>query len=137
MLSDLKYNQVDRATMYEKVSDITKLLIDSHKKMSQIRRNQVRPLINERYRGVCASSNLENDDNEWLFGQDLGRSADQVAKSSQITSKILDSQPKNGQRGRGAPRGKFPPPRGRGRGFSNLKRKETVVYQTPKFPKKE
>ena len=145
LLSELKYKEVDRAIMYEKVSDITKLLIDSHKRMSQIRRNQLRPLINERYRGVCASDNLTNDNNEWLFGSDIGRSADEVVKANQITSKILDSHPKNGYRGRDAPyrgrdalRGKFPP-RGRGRGHSNfnLKRKETGTYQVSKFPKKE
>ena len=117
LMNDVKAKNMDRQDIYGKLADMARMLMDSHKKVSQLRREQLRPFLNKPYKGLCASNNLENDDNELLFGRDLGRSADEVAKANRMTQKLVEA-PKNGrQRGRGAYA-----PRGRGRYSSQSRR---------------
>ena len=142
LMSDIKANNVTRSDMYDRMSDVTRLLMDAHKRVSQIRRNQLRSLLSGAYRGLCSSANLENDDNEWLFGHNLGRTAEDVAKAGRLTARMIDSSAKNGrQRGRGAPapRGRFNPHYRRGNNQFSQKRKDgnPTFHQQPKFPKKE
>ena len=160
LMSDIKQDRLDRKECYNKLGDVTRLMMDAHKRVSCLRRLQLRPFLNDAFRGVCSSSNIENSDNEWLFGHDLGRAAEDLAKSSRLTAKLTDSAKNGRQRGRGAPtpRGRFSQhrgrgqysthpsgrgqystyPRGRGQYATYPKRKEqTSFHQQAKFQKKD
>ena len=126
---------------YSQIEKATTLLLDSHRKMSHMRRARVRSLINQPYQNLCSETNLENDNNEFLFGNNLSRSAQDVSAANKVTSQIVYT-----------PQSKNFKPRGRGgqnfrgmsrayRGFHNQGQKRQGHYHSNtekhKYPKKD
>ena len=75
--------------MYEQLPDATRLLLASHKDLSQQRRESLRLALNKDYRVVCAA--LQNEkltSNEFLFGEDLTKRADEALKAKHLANKI-------------------------------------------------
>ena len=142
LMSDIKGENLSRRDSYARLSDVSKMLMAAHKRVSQIRRNQMSFLLSGPYKGLCASANIDNTDNEWLFGRDIGRSAEDVARASRLTAKLVDQPAKNWRsRGRGGPgpRGKSSNFRGRGQ-FPQKRKDQSQFHHTPsqaKYPKKE
>ena len=140
IMSDVKEDAISRKECYAKLGDMAKMLMDAHKRVSQIRRNQMRPLLSGAYRGVCAYANIDNFDNEWLFGHNFGRTAEEVAKASRLTAKIVEQPTKNWrQRGRGGsiPRGKSSHFHSKGQWQKRKDQSQTSHHQHAKYPKKE
>ena len=89
--------------MYDQLPDATLLLLASHKDISQQRREPLRLALNKYYRVTCAA--LQNEkltSNEFLFGEDLTKRADEALKAKRLANKLTGSNVANGNsRGRG------------------------------------
>ena len=88
--------------MYEQLPDATRLLLASHKDISQQRRESLRPALNKDYRVICAAlRNAKLTSNEFLFGEDLTKRADEALKVKCLANKLTGSNVANGNsRGR-------------------------------------
>ena len=88
--------------MYEQLPDATRLLLTSHKD-SQQRRDSLRLALNKDYRVICAAvQNEQLTSNEFLFGEDLTKRADEALKAKRLANKLTGSNVANGNsRGRG------------------------------------
>ena len=76
--------------MYEQLSDVTRLLLGSHKDISQHRRESVRPALNKDYRVICTTQqNAKLTSNEFLFGVDLSKRADEALKAKRLATNLL------------------------------------------------
>ena len=104
LMSEVKQGNMNRPNMYEQLSDATRLLLASHKDISQHRRESLRPALNKDYRVICtAQQNARLTSNEYLFGEDLSKRADEALKAKRLANKLAGSNvAKNGNsRGRG------------------------------------
>ena len=78
--------------MYEQLSDATCILRASHKDISQHRRESLRPALNKDYRVICtALQNAKLTSNEFLFGEDLSKRADEALKAKRLANKLTGS----------------------------------------------
>ena len=88
--------------MYEQLLDATRLLLVSHKDISQQRRESLRLALNKDYHVICAA--LQNEkltSNEFLFGEDLTKRAEEALKAKRLPNKLTGSNVANGNsRGR-------------------------------------
>ena len=83
--------------MYEQLPDATRLLLASHKDISQQRRESLRLALNKDYRVICAALQYEKlTSNEFLFGEDLTKRADEALKSKRLANKLTGSNVTNG-----------------------------------------
>ena len=103
MMNGLQAKQLSNKDLYHTLSDLSRMLMASHKKMSQVRRNQIRPLISASYRGICMPQNIDICDNEFLFGHNLGLNAKSVLDTNKVTNQLIDDHSKNGKRGQKPP----------------------------------
>ena len=89
--------------MYEELPDATRLLLASHKDISLQRRESLRLALNKDYRVVCAAQrNAKLTSNEFFFGEDLTKRADEALKAKRLANKLTGSNVANGNsRGRG------------------------------------
>ena len=89
--------------MYEQLPDATRLLLASHKDISQQRRESLKLALNKDYRVICAAlKNKKLTSNEFLFGEDLTKRADEALKAKCLANKLTGSNVANGNsRGRG------------------------------------
>ena len=68
--------------MYEQLPDATRLLLASHQDISQQRRESSRLALNKDYCVICAAlQNAKLTSNEFLFGEDLTKRADEALKA--------------------------------------------------------
>ena len=92
LMSEVKRGKMDRRKMYEQLSDATRLLLASHKDISQQRRESLRPALNKDYRVICtAQQNAKLTSNEFLFGEDLSKRADEALKAKRLANKLTGS----------------------------------------------
>ena len=78
--------------MYEQLPDATRLLLVSHKDISQQRRESLRLALNKDYHVICAAQqNAKLTSNEFLFGEDLTKRADEAPKAKRLANKFTDS----------------------------------------------
>ena len=83
---------MDRRKMYEQLSDATRLLLVSHKDISQHRRESLRPAFNKDCRVICTTlQNAKLTSNEFLFGVDLSKRADEALKAKRLANKLAGS----------------------------------------------
>ena len=82
--------------MYEQLPDATRLLLASHKDISQQRRESLRLALNKDYRVICAAlQNAKLTSNEFLFGEDLTKRADEALKTKHLANKLTGSNVAN------------------------------------------
>ena len=100
--------------------------------------------LNRPFKGLCASNNLENDDNELLLGSNLGCAANEVAKTNRMTQNLVDASKNGRPRGWGASaaqgQGRFSSQSRRGRFNPQAGQKRGDVLTThsqSKFPEKD
>ena len=109
--------------MYEQLPDTTCLLLVSHKDISQQIRESLRLALKNDYRVICAAlQNAKLTSNEFLFGEDLTKRADEALKAKCLADKLTGSNVANGN--------------SRGHGYQNRtylqyqnKRSELPLYQ--------
>ena len=90
-MSDDKQGKMGRRNMYEQLSDATRLLA-SHKDISQHRRESLRPALNKDYRVICTTQQYTKlTSNEFLFGVDLSKRADEALKAKCLANKLAGS----------------------------------------------
>ena len=90
LMSEVKRGKMDRRKMYAQLSDATCLLRASHKDISQHRRESLRPALNKDYRVICtAQQNAKLTSNEFLFGEDLSKRADEALKALAWLTNLL------------------------------------------------
>ena len=81
-----------RRKMYEQLSDATRLLLASHKDISQHRRESLRTALNKDYRVICTTQQYAKlTSNEFLFGVDLSKRADEALKTKRLANKLAGS----------------------------------------------
>ena len=91
-MSEDKQGKMDRRKMYEQLSDATHLLLASHKDISQHRRESLRPALNKDYRVICTTQqNAKLTSNEFLFGVDFSKRADETLKAKRLANKLAGS----------------------------------------------
>ena len=90
-MSEVKRGKMGRRKMYEQLSDATRLLRASHKDISQHRRESLRPALNRLPRHCTAQQNAKLTSNEFLFGEDLSKRADEAMKAKRLASKLTGS----------------------------------------------
>jgi hypothetical protein len=101
LMSDIKGDNMDRQIVFEKLADAARLLLASHKDLSQQRRESLRPALNTDYRTICgAKQNQKLTSNEFLFGEDLPKRAEEAMKAKRLSYKLTSTGSKNGNRGR-------------------------------------
>ena len=89
LMSEDKRGKMGRRKMYEQLSDATRLLA-SHKDISQHRRESLRPALNKDYRVICTTQQYAKlTSNEFLFGVDLSKRADEALKAKRLANKLL------------------------------------------------
>ena len=100
LMSEVKQEKMDRRNV--QLPDATRLLA-SHKDISQQRRESLRLALNKVYRVICAALHNEKlTSNEFLFGEDLTKRADEALKAKRLANKLTGSNVANGNsRGRG------------------------------------
>ena len=77
--------------MYEQLSDATRLLRASHKDISQHRRESLRPALNRLPRHLYNRQNAKLTSNEFLFGEDLSKRADEALKAKRLANNLTGS----------------------------------------------
>ena len=83
--------------MYEQLPDATRLLLASHKVNSQQRRESLRLALNTDYHITCAAlQNAKLTSNEFLFGEDFTKSADEALKAKRLANKLTGSNVADG-----------------------------------------
>ena len=91
LMSEDKQGKMGRRKMYEQLSDATRLLA-SHKDISQHRRESLRPALNKDYRVICTTQQYAKlTSNEFLFGVDLFKRADEALKAKRLANKFAGS----------------------------------------------
>ena len=91
LMSEDKQGKMGRRKMYEQLSDATCLLA-SHKDISQHRRESLRPALNKDYRVICTTQQYAKlTSNEFLFGVDLSKRADEALKAKRLANKLAGS----------------------------------------------
>ena len=91
LMSEDKQGKMGRRKMYEQLSDATRLLA-SHKDISQHRRESLRPALNKDYRVICTTQQYAKlTSNEFLFGVDLSKRADEALKAKRLANKLAGS----------------------------------------------
>ena len=76
--------------MYEQLPDATRLLLASHKNISQQRRESLRQALNKDYCVISAAlQNAKLTSNEFLFGEDLTKCADEALKRNAWLTNLL------------------------------------------------
>ena len=91
LMSEDKQGKMGRRKMYEELSDATRLLA-SHKDISQHRRESLRPALNKDYRVICTTQQYAKlTSNEFLFGVDLSKRADEALKAKRLANKLAGS----------------------------------------------
>ena len=136
LMSEVKQGKMDRRNMYEQLSDTTRLLLASHKDISQHRRESLRPALNKDYRVICtAQQNARLTSNEFLFGEDLSKRADEALKAKRLANKIAGSNvAKNGNsRGRGYQNQTYMQYQGKSSGFPQYQNQWQYAYQNRYF----
>ena len=89
LMSEVKQGKMDRRKIYEQLSDATRLLLASHKDISQHRRESLRPASDKDYRVICtAQQNAKRTSNEFLFGEDLSKRGDEALKAKRLANKL-------------------------------------------------
>lgn len=84
--------------VYDKLADTARCLMTCHKDFSQIRREQLKPAVAREFQPLCYAKNFTTvESNDFLFGGDLAKAAEQVSKSKRLTARVAS---KNGM-GRG------------------------------------
>ena len=92
LMSEVKQGKMDWRKMYEQLSDATRLLLASHKDISQHRRESLRPVLDKDVRVICtAQQNAKLTSNEFLFGEDLSKRADEALKAKRLANKLTGS----------------------------------------------
>ena len=85
-----KQGKMGRRKMYEQLSDAT--LLASHKDISLHRRESLRPALNKDYRVICTTQQYAKlTSNEFLFGVDLSKRADEALKAKRLANKLAGS----------------------------------------------
>ena len=83
---------MDQRKMYEQLSDATRLLLASHKDISQHRRESLRLALNKDYRVICTTQqNAKLTSNEFVFGVDLSKRADEALEAKRLANKLAGS----------------------------------------------
>ena len=91
LMSKDKQGKMGRRKIYEQLSDATRLLA-SHKDISQHRRESLRPALNKDYRVICTTQQYAKlTSNEFLFGVDLSKRADEALKAKRLANKLAGS----------------------------------------------
>ena len=91
LISEDKQGKMGRRKMYEQLSDATRLLA-SHKDISQHRRESLRPALNKDYRVICTTQQYAKlTSNEFLFGVDVSKRADEALKTKRLANKLAGS----------------------------------------------
>ena len=91
LMSEDKQGKMGRRKMYEQLSDATRLLA-SHKDISQHRRESLRPALNKDYRVICTTQQYAKlTSNDFLFGVDLSKRADEALKAKRLANKLAQS----------------------------------------------
>ena len=91
LMSEDKQGKMDRRKMYEQLSDATRFLA-SHKDISQHRRESLRPAFNKDCRVICTTQQYAKlTSNEFLFGVDLSKHADEALKAKRLAYKLAGS----------------------------------------------
>ena len=92
LMSEDKQGKMGRRKMYEQLSDATRLLLASHKDISQHRRESLRPALNKDYRVICTTQQYAKlTSNEFFFGVDLSKCADEALKAKRLANKLAGS----------------------------------------------
>lgn len=116
LMSDLKEKPASRKLSerdsFSKLADAARLLMASHKDLSQVRREALRPTLSQDCRALCnAQLNFKLTSNEFLFGEDLAKRVDDAVKNRKLSSTLSQPLSKNATRGRqfyqGRPRQQF------------------------------
>ena len=83
--------------MYEQLPDTTRLLLASHKDISQQIRESLRLALKNDYCVICAAlQNAKLTSDEVLFGVDLTKRADEALKAKRLANKLTGSNVANG-----------------------------------------
>ena len=102
LMSEVKQGKMDRRSMYEQLPDATRLLLASHKDISQHKRESLRLALNKDYRVICtAQQNARLTSNKFLFGEDLFKHADEALKVKRLANKLAGSNVAKNRNSRG------------------------------------
>ena len=79
----------DRKQSYDMLTHVARLLMASHKDLPQQRRQAIRPAVNTDFHILCdRNQNTQLQSNEYLFGEDIAKRADDAIKTKRLTTKI-------------------------------------------------
>jgi len=98
LMSDIMEGQaqkqpVDSKQQFSQLSDAARLLMSAHKDMSQARRESLRPGLSRDFQILCnAQLNETLDSNEFLFGEDINKKAEEALKTKRLTSKFTPTK---------------------------------------------
>ena len=121
VMSDLKTsNTLTRKETYDLLAHSARLLMASHKDLSQQRREAIRPALHRDYKILCnPKMNRTLTSNEYLFGDDVNKRAEEALKAKRLAQKYHYQAPKNGaQKGRFPAQGR-PPFQPKGKSYSS------------------
>lgn len=84
-----KKSTLDRKVCFQTLSDAARMLMATHKELSQIRRENLRSTINPKFKALCNSKHFRDaDSNEHLFGEDMAKKVDEISRTSKLTDTL-------------------------------------------------
>lgn len=90
-----------RQETFDKLNDCVSILVDAHKKLSDARRLNVKPILNETCQILCNKRAYDEiDSNRLLFGEDMDTQAENLRKRNRVAKNVQRRVSKNGGRGR-------------------------------------
>ena len=114
ILGDLgkkKNREMGREELFSKINEVVSVLAASHKSVSYARKLNVKFLLHEDLQVLCTKKSItEKKNNDLLFGEDMGKTAEEARK---LRNLVMKTKSKNGlwasKRGRGSKRrGSYP-----------------------------
>ena len=90
------HQSMSRHELFEKMNDCMSILVDAHKQISLGRRQNVKPLLNEPLHILCSKrSYVDSYSNEFLFGNDMDRQAEELMKPRRVMRRMQGNLAKN------------------------------------------
>ena len=93
----------DQSHLLAQSVDIIALLAHAHTQTSQLRRDQIKPILKQEYSTICSAE--IQPDSKWLFGSDLAKTLKDAKEASSISSSFRNNsqtgfiQPINSRQG--------------------------------------
>ena len=73
--------------------DTIALLAHAHTQLSQLRRDQIKPILKQEYSTICSAE--IQPDSKWLFGSDLAKTLKDAKEASSISSSLRNNSYKS------------------------------------------